>query len=317
MIMAGSIAQNSAADACAFVDKVLGKPSAWQSPLMAYRLSAGFQADWKCEVGRWLLFADSAGFLPELVKGIDRARQLPSSPRFGPGQRDPNDDAHAILHQEIAPAEVAYYLSTSGWSFVSIPAPNPAAGCDVDLRMCTRTGVLADIQIKASDRPGRIVGHRRFEGEIDEHVRIGVRKAVGQIAGAPGPLRMVVTCPQRTWPMSRESGPIASLMVGRTIGESGGRVTLDPGERGLFAQEDGAKVHAVAILDFFRPVDEERYGCTVFLNPWPSDGRRLSPDEFPSAAVCELTDNRFRWHGDPGESHVIPSGAEYLAARAA
>lgn len=315
--MAGAMAQNSAADACAFVDKVLGTSSAWPSPLMAYRLSADFQADWKCEVGRWLLFADAAGFLPDLLKGIDRARQAPLAPPSVAGNPDPNDDAHAILHQEIAPAEVAYYLSANGWSFVSIPAPTPEARYDVDLRMKTRTGILADIQIKASDRPGRVIGHRRFDGEIDEHVKIGVCKAVGQIAGAPGPLRMVVTCPQRTWPMSRESGAIASLVIGRTIGESGGRVTLAACDRGLFAQGDGMKVHAVAVLDFFRPLDDERYGCTVFLNPWVSDGTRMSQDEFPSAAVCELRDDRFRWHGDPGDSHVVPNGSMYLAALAA
>jgi hypothetical protein len=309
-VLVGSIAKHSPDMARAFVDKILGSSAAWPSRLIAYRLDSDSQADWKCEVGRWLLHAESEGFLQGILARVGRARQPLPTAALSDGKADPNDPAHLVLHHELAAAEVAYYLSANGWSFLSVPDPSPAF--DVDLRMRAPTGETADIQIKASDRPGRIEGYHRVDGEVDEHVTSALEKAIRQISNAPGPIRMVITCPQRTWPMSRESGPVAAKMLGSTIGNRGGGVTLEPTRRGLFIGPHGSRVHATAILDFYRPVDGERYGCTVFLNPWVQGSTRLSPEAFPVAAVCELAADTFRWHGDPGRCHVVPAGTRYL-----
>jgi len=314
-ISASSIARVPLPQACAFVETVMGTATSWSSPLVSYRLAADFQADWKCEIGRWLLFAKQAGFLSRIQGGISRARKM-RSVALPDGAPDPNDRAHEILHQELAPAEVAYYLTANGWSFVSVPPANNNTGFDVDLRMRTPRGFIADIQIKASDRMGRIESGRRYDGEIDEYVTIGLEKAMAQIAPAPGPIRMVVTCPQRTWPMSREPNAVAAQMIGSTIGFEGG-VTLKPNDRGLFARDLYKNVHAAIVLDFFRPVDDERYGCAVFLNPWAAPGPGPRPDEFPHAAVCELVSDTFIWHGDPGFCYVVPEGTRYLRDRAA
>jgi hypothetical protein len=140
-----------------------------------------------------------------------------------------------------------------------------------------------------------------------------MQKAVAQISTAPGPARLVVATPQRTWPMSRHPNPIASQMVGSTSGYKGGIVVLEQDSRGLFASVLGAKVTAAVILDLVRGADEKYYGCTVFLNPWAIPTDVLVETDFPAAAVCELRGDAFEWHGSPGECFVLPSGTRYVA----
>lgn len=310
-IDACAIATVSDADACAYVDEVLGEASSWPSRLVSYRLSSDFQISWKREVGRWLRFARDTGFLPTILPRIERARSV-NDPPLADGKPDPNDRAHRILNQELAEVRVAYYLCAAGWSFLSVP--EPGNGYDVDLRMKTPRGLVADVQVKASDRLGRIVGSGRVDGENDGHVTAGLKKAIQQLARSPGPIRIAVTCPQRAWPMSRESGKVAACVLGRTNQLDGGIPTLDRKDRGLFAKVDGRRVHAAVVLDLVRLAGiDPLYSCTVFLNPWAIDGPKLSPDDFPHAAVCELVSDTFRWRGNPGHNYVVPDGTMYRA----
>jgi hypothetical protein len=196
--------------------------------------------------------------------------------------------------------------------------PVPVKGFDVDLRVKTPGSLVVDIQVKASDRLGRIENNRRVGGENDEYVVGGLRNAIRLLSPSPGPLRIAVTCPQRTWPMSRDSGPVAACVLGRTNQLDGGIPTLDRENRGLFAQEDGRRVHAALVLDLVRLAGTDPlYSCTVFLNPWAVDGPSFAPDDFPHAAVCELVSDRFRWRGDPGDTRVVPDGTVYRATEVA
>jgi hypothetical protein len=212
------------------------------------------------------------------------------------------------LGQVLAQVQVAYYLARNGWSFVEWE-PTVDVG-DIDLRMKSPSGQSVDIQVKASDLPGRVEGYRRHDGENDERVKAGLRKAVDQIAAAPGPARLVVATPQRTWPMSRQPNPVASLMMGSTLGYEGGIVILEEGRRGLFASSAGTKVTAAIVLDLIRAA-EKYYGCTVFMNPWAVPLALLSEADFPAAAVGELRNDIFEWHGSPGECFVLPRGTRY------
>ena len=308
LLKTDSIAPESDQDACAFVDSLCGVRD-WKSALTSYRLQAEFQADWKAEVGHWLLFAQRSGFLPE-VEHLLFTRAVPYvAPALPNGKPDPNDKGHAILVQILAEVEVAYYLRQTGWSFVEWQPK--LRGSDIDVRMKTPSGHLVDLQVKASDRPGHVHGHQRSDGEIDEHVQKGMEKALGQIAFAPGPARMIVATPQRTWPMSRAANPIASQMIGSTIGFGGGRVILNERSRGLFASELGKKISAAMILDLIRGLEDKHYGCTIFLNPW-AESQVLGEADFPAAAVCELSGERFGWRGSPGQCYVVPSGTRYV-----
>lgn len=101
-----------------------------------YRLNSEFQAGWKAEVGHWLLFANRCGFLDKLShRVIERAKKIAAVP-LPDGSPDPNDTGHKVLLEELAPAQVAYYLDRNGWSFREWE-PSVVSG-DVDLRWSLR-----------------------------------------------------------------------------------------------------------------------------------------------------------------------------------
>jgi hypothetical protein len=72
-IDARNLRRYSEREALAFVDSVLGFPESWPPSLIAFRLSSDFQAEWKCEVGNWLLLARDHGFLDQLLGRTNRA----------------------------------------------------------------------------------------------------------------------------------------------------------------------------------------------------------------------------------------------------
>jgi hypothetical protein len=151
---AASIAPESDDDARTFVDAVCGASSDWKSVLTSYRLQDPFQGDWKAEVGHWLLFARREAFLPRVEHLLTTRAKPYIATALPSGKPDPNDQGHAILGQILAPVQVAYYFAQNGWSFVEWE-PRISAG-DIDLRMKTKSGQSVDIQVKASDVPGRV-----------------------------------------------------------------------------------------------------------------------------------------------------------------
>ena len=305
--LAASMSRVTDQDACAFVDSIIGDSTEWSSPLLVYRLTSDFQSDWKAEVGRWLLFAHQNNFLPKVKHRLVERAKRSKGDLLPNGKINPNDTGHLIFCQEVAPVQVAYYLADSGWR---IQEWEPAVSTgDVDIRMMTPSGELCDIQVKASDNPGRIVGYRIASGENDTHVLLGIEKAISQLKDSSGPKRLVVATPQRTWPMSRDASEIAVHVIGSTVGSQGGKVTLESEARGIFANT-GKHISAVMVLDLIRSQDTF-YGGTVFLNSWAVENANLTPSVFPEAAVCELVNNKFIWHGHRGLCHVLPHGTQY------
>jgi len=287
--------------ALAFADSVLGPSQAWGPSLIEYRLQSEFQEDWKTEVGCWLLAAERHGFLVALRKRLERASKESARPTIS----GPNDTAHRTLQSELAAAMVVYYLGRTGWHFVEWE-PRVEQG-DVDIRMRSPDGVLADIQVKAPDRPGFVVGGRRVDGERDQDVLSAIDKGIKQLFASPGPQRILVVSPQRNWPMS------ADTLSAHTIGRSrcdGDEVVLRADDRGVFATH-AQNVGAVVDLMLLRGVDTARYRCTVLLNPWAPAGATPSPRAFSGARVLELTGDRFVWSPEAPEGG-LHDGTRYL-----
>jgi hypothetical protein len=61
----------SEAEALAAADAFFGDPDRWEPSLIAYRLRSDFQADWKAEVGRWLLAAKDLGYIDQLTNKLE------------------------------------------------------------------------------------------------------------------------------------------------------------------------------------------------------------------------------------------------------
>lgn len=244
------------AEALAAVDELLGVADRWKPSLIAYRLRASFQEDWKTEVGCWLRFARTHGFLEQLMARLKRAFNEAAAPAV----TGANDTAHRILMQELTPAMTAYYLTRSGWSFIQWEPPTRQG--DVDLRLRCPLGVTTDIQVKAPDQPGEREGHYVVDGENDEWVIKATDKAMQQLQRAPGPQLLVVVSAQRTW--APDSNLFLGHLVGSTVGRQSG-VTLREQDRGAFAHEPGVQIGAVIHLSLTRGADVRLYRCTVIM----------------------------------------------------
>lgn len=296
----------SAAEALARVDALLGRPDEWHSPLIRYRLSSAWQADWKEEVGHWLDTAERHGFLEPLRHRIlKRAKQdLDTGPDV-----DPNDILHTVLLCELAEAMVTHYLVGTGWSFSRWQPRLP--GADVDVALKTPLGTEAFVQVKSTDRPGRVAARGRVvDGERDEHVVASAEKAAGQLPRAGSEVNLVALCPNRS-PLSTPWACLVSHLFGATVG--GRVVTLPRGNLGRFWAPEWNHVAGVLVLEMPRPVSgDPLYSCVVLLNP-VSDVR-ASAEWFPHARVCVLEGDTFRWvRGDPGAPNSLPDGTRLVS----
>lgn len=298
----------SEADALGATDAFFGDPARWEPSLIAYRLRSDFQADWKAEVGRWLLAAKDLGYVAQLEKKLERAFKDLRNPNRVSGA---NDSSHLILGQELAVAMTAYYFTRMGWKFIAWEPklPDGVKG-DVDLRLQCPHGILTDVQIKANDQPGERDDGQVVGGEYDERVLKGVDKGVKQLARVPGPQRMLVLSPQRLW--ADAEGVLASHLFGSTVNREG-VVTLRASDRGIFASAQGVAIGAVVHLHLVRGVEQRLYRCTAFLNPWAPESARPRASAFRNTRTCQLVGDGFLWTPEmSNHCHVLPSGTRYL-----
>lgn len=305
---ADDLAICSDAEGCDVVDRILGAPEMWEPSLIGYRFREPFQADWKAEVGRWLLLAEQLGFIDPLVKLI-RKRVLKEAAR--PKVTGANDSAHLYLGQELAAAMTVYYLARSGWVFVEWEPrlPDGVKG-DVDIRLRCPFGTLTDIQVKAPDQPGERSDGQVVDGEYDDRICTAIDKALMQVHVAPGPQRMVVVSPQRLW--HTDERRLMTHLVGNTVGGAGG-VTLSALNRGVFARTPGNLVGAAMRLTLSRGASEKLYRCTVFVNPWAPASTTPAVMAFRNARVCYLSENEFLWTPEPPQlAGVLPPGTRYI-----
>jgi hypothetical protein len=301
-LVASDLQGCSAETALDFADAVLGN-TGWSASLIDYRLTSAFQNDWKVEVGRWLVHADRCNYLNALQRRLSRARNEAAAP-VATGE---NDSAHLILNQELAPAMVSYYLCAIGWRFVAWEPP--IASGDVDIRLGCPLGRRTDIQVKAPDKPGRVVAGRIENGENDCHVLKALDKACKQLQAAPGPQRMVIMVVQRTFPIAEFV--LTRHLIGRTS-EHDGELVLKAPDRGTFAQDVARNVGAVMDLSLGRGIDETVYRATVFVNPWAEKGSAPAVACFPGSRSCALEGERFAWKPEqPQRAFSLPTGTRY------
>jgi hypothetical protein len=292
-------------DALRAVDEILGPPEVWAPSLIEFRLTSDSQADWKREVGCWLLTAQEYGFLDHLQNRLGRARREAAHPEV----TGPNDSAHRILAQELAGAMVTYYFTTLGWKFVSWEPPLP--GGDIDVRLLSPKGTLADVQVKAPDQPGDVANGQRVGGEDDAVVLRNIDKGLRQLSPAPGPIRMVVVSPQRTFLIDADVLAVHLLGKPRSVGESHWGIAHDG--TGAFEGESGAVVSAVVDLSLLRGMGETLYRCTVIGNPWAPPSGQIAPEAFPHARVLSLDRDKFIWSPEePDRCFDFRSGTPYL-----
>jgi hypothetical protein len=298
-IDASALHRDDPTAALAFVDALLGDASEWSSPLINYRLSSDFQADWKEEVGHWLKTAERCGFLEQLrQRVIKRAKRGTTAVEV-----DPNDKSHNVLVQELASAMVIHYLTGTGWTFQAWE-PITGGSVDVDIQLGAPDGSAVYVQVKAPDLPGRVVG-----GEYDERIVAAVAKAAQQLPPSGSQVKLIAVCANKGFPISLH--PPMSLiadLIGQTT--CGSPVTLPKSRLGKFWTSQWAHVAGVVLLDYGRGGDRFLYPCTVLLNP--SLDIRGMADWFPHARVCTFDGSEFHWvRGAPGDLHGIPDGARF------
>jgi hypothetical protein len=292
------------ADALALVDRLLGDASQWPSPLIQYRLTSEWQADWKAELGHWLHSAGGFGFRDVLVdRVLGRARRRSRSVEV-----DPNDQRHLDLQSEMAAAMVVHYLAGTGWTYRQWEAVTGGAG-DVDVEFAAPNGTIVNAQVKAPDQPGGREGGRVVDGEYDERVVTAARKAAGQLVPFPNATNLVVICARRDWPLSGNPRPLVTYLYGSTFCNREGRVWLPEGARRWFFTPWWRHIGAVMLLDYIRGIDRFIYGCTVLTNPFAQC--RVDPNWFARARVCVFDGAVFRWVNDEpgGRGHTsLPDG---------
>jgi hypothetical protein len=199
---------------------------------------------------------------------------------------------------------VVYYLCRRGWQFVMWEPPVTSG--DVDVRMRCPSGNLTDIQVKAPDRPGTVQAGRIIDGERDQDVLKAIDKGIAQLSVSPGPQRILIISPQRTWPI--DADVLSGHLVGQTTLHKD-TVVLRAADRGVFAAR-GRNIGAVVDLGLHRG-EPTRYRCTVLLNPWAEGGAAPSPHAFPGARVLALRDDQFVWTPEEPQ-HAMRSGTRYV-----
>lgn len=295
-------------DARAFVDAVLGGSDEWRSPLLRYRLSSGFQADWKAEVGHWLKRAQRLQFLDLLLLRLLKRAKDDVAGNFALA-REANDVHHRRFASEIAPAMAVHYFVGTGWTFKAWE-PETGGKVDVDVGLLSPDGGTASLQIKAPDVLGEVVRHRIVDGEHDERVVAAVQKAARQLPAGRGSVNLIVVTANRRLPLSQHLDFLLVDLVGSTVGAGGG-VSLPCSSRGRFWDEDWRHISAVVLLDYVRGVDTFKYACTVLTNPAATV--LASPTWFPRARVCVLEGSAFRWvRGQPDNVYSVPDGTVLL-----
>jgi hypothetical protein len=291
-------------EALAAVENVLGPPQRWAPSLIEYRLSSDFQADWKCEVGCWLLNARDLGYLDRLESRLRRALIEAAQPKV----TGPNDSAHRILVHELTGAMVTYYFAASGWRFVSWEPPVRAG--DVD-GLLSPAGLPVDVQVKAPDQPGSVVRGRIVGGEFDDRVLKAIDKAMAQLEPAPGHARMVVVSPQRSWNIKADV--LACHMLGRPGPRAPESWGISRESGGAFAHAPGSSISALVDLGLVRGPDETLYRSTVICNPWIGKDELLGPEVFPHARVLSLDAGKFVWAPkEPSRCSDFRNGVPYL-----
>lgn len=295
----------SSADALALVDRHFGDASEWPSPIIQYRLSSDFQADWKEEVGHWLHTADRHGFLqPLLNKVLKRTKRGTRSTCV-----DPNDRRHNELHQEMAQAMAVHYLSGIGWRFVKWEA-RCGGPEDVDIEMVAPGGTTVLVQVKAPDQPGGRAHGQVEKGEYDERVITAVENAAAQLPHTGPEAKVIVVSPNRVWPMSGNPQPLVSHLVGSTVQDEA-VVSLRRSDLGAFFTPEWAHVGAVVVLDFARGIDDDWYACTVLKNPVAEP--KADKLWFPRGRVCWFDGTAFWWTPNPpGNKHTLPDGTRIV-----
>lgn len=293
-ITASALHRITDVEALALVEHLLGDASQWPSPLINYRFTSEWQADWKAELGHWLHTAGTLGFQGQLVaRVLGRARRGSRSTTV-----DPNDQRHLDLQSEMAPAMVAHYLVGTGWTYRQWEAVTGGTG-DVDVEFVAPGGVIINTQVKAPDQPGGRAGGCVVDGEYDDRVLTALRNAANQLLPFGASTNVIVICARRSRPLSHEPEPLVGYLYGATRCDRTGRVWLPHPARGWFFTQWWRHIGAVVVLDYVRGVGDPTYGCVVLVNPMAQHG--VVRHWFPHAHACFLEGDVFRWqNGEPG-----------------
>lgn len=290
-------------EAIARAERLIGTVDDLRSPLLKYRWTSDFQADWKREIGHWLHTAEEHGYADALVARVVGRRK---------GSRHteihPNDQPHLTMQQELAPAKIAHYFIRTGWAFEAWE-PEAGGAIDIDLRLRAPSGAEVDFQIKAPDRPGEVVNRSRIkDGENDDHVIAALIKAAGQLPRDSNRPSLIAVTALRRWPLSSDCRCVVVHAIGSTTTKDG-RTSLWGSKAGTFFRPEWAHVSGIVLLDYLRG-ETFRYACTVLLNP--NATHPASPDWFPYGRVCILDGDTFRWvRGAPSIYTTLPDGTPF------
>lgn len=282
-------------EAIRIFDSLLGSGAAWCSPLMQYRTTSDFQADWKVEFGNWLERARRLGFLDHLLRNI-----VPQ--QLAPGEREAGDAVHRNVTQQIAQAQATHYFVGTGWGFHAWEprvSENRSSGirADVDLQLVAPTGQIVDWQVKAS---GQLGVH---DNEVDEHIRKGVQKAATQLPVPATRPALIAMLAQRDWPLSADIRVIDHF-IGSTSQYPDNTVLLHDTSLGEFA--NWSHISGVVVLDLRRGPADADYGCVLIQNPWTDHA--VDPAWFPHTRVLTYSNGCFTWLRGRPPTSTFPTG---------
>ena len=319
-------------EAQTLVDEHLGLPKDWdRSALLKYRLLSDFQSTWKTEVGHWLSVAKRFGFLEEIKKPLLGERNKSSRAN----ERDLHDSRHLKWHQRLAEALFCHYFTSDvvGWCFEGWETET-GGRIDIDLALRAPDKTHVEFQVKAPDRPGKIIeGHcgKRYDkchgkcgnqeqgryvpclGDCDKNVLQSVCSAFEQLPNPPRSVAMVGVFAQRQFSLAAHPGCLIRHLFGRTIQTSDQDVHLPSTSLGRFLLGQLNHVSGVIIIDMIPSLDPfsgnrtATYPCTVLLNPNATYPAR--PEWFPRSQVLVLEEDVFRWvGGELGNYSGLPTG---------
>jgi hypothetical protein len=290
----------SADEALQLVDQALGPAESWKSPLLSYRLSSDFQADWKVEVGQWLATARSFGFLEKVLKPI-----LGEQKHRAAGAVDPNDKHHLKLHQHLAAALFCHYLTATGWTFVDWE-PDTGGDVDVDLSLRAPDGTLVELQVKAPGEPKPRTSAGRRGDPVSPRLCEAMEKAANQLPRPARSVALIAVLPLWDYPTAGALLALVRQTFGSTV-QTHQRVELHAESFGRFLAGGWKHVSGVVTLETTRGVERSSYGCTTLLNPTATMPAR--PSWFPRSCVAVLEGERIEWLGGiPERKHGLPAG---------